>query len=103
MSKCVVVGAIKPNFWLARLISKMQTSGVDVEFRESNDTIYGKTFKYVIVDEWQGIKMKQQKLEKQLADIKKLCELSSKYRVSVEHLSDAILETYEAKGEVTHD
>jgi hypothetical protein len=41
--------------------------------------------------------MKQQKLEKQLADIKKLCELSAKYWPSMEHLVDAILETYEKK------
>jgi hypothetical protein len=39
--------------------------------------------------------MKQQKLEKQLADIKKLCESSSKLWASIDHLVDAILETYE--------
>jgi hypothetical protein len=48
--------------------------------------------------------MKQQRLEKQLADIKKLCELSSKYMPSMDGLANAILETYEDKDkETTHD
>jgi hypothetical protein len=45
--------------------------------------------------------MKQQRLEKQLADIKKLCELPAKHWPSTDHLADAILETYEDEDKET--
>jgi hypothetical protein len=45
--------------------------------------------------------MKQQKLEKQLADIKKLCKLSAKYWPSMDFLAEKILETYEDKDKET--